>query len=161
MAVDRTGTDRSHTEVLPAQVTSAAEDAVAEMRRMLSRAHDVSVASAAIHPAGTASTTPADSTVPPRTAIRTGMACTLPLAVSLLGVLVYAGGHPGAVCGADLGRFVGVRGLMEVPAPSRGAGVKAVDSSALRDGPIAGIARATFLDGTLIAPASSSRSYGG
>lgn len=78
---------------------------------------------------------------------------TIPLTLLVLVALVYAGGRLGATRGADLGRFVGVRGLLEVSTPSRGGGVKIVDSSALIDGRIADVARANFLEGVLVVPA--------
>ncbi len=77
---------------------------------------------------------------------------TIPLTLLVLVTLAYAGGRLGASRGADLGRFVGVRGLLDVSAPSRGSGVKVVDSSALIDGRIADVARSNFLEGTLVVP---------
>lgn len=77
---------------------------------------------------------------------------TVPITLLILVALAYGGGRLGAVRGAELGRFVGVRGRLEVRTPSRGAGVKVVDSSALIDGRIAEIARVGFLDGTLVVP---------
>lgn len=77
---------------------------------------------------------------------------TIPLTLLVLVTLVYAGGRLGASRGADLGRFIGVRGLLDVSTPSRGSGVKVVDSSALIDGRIADIARVNFLDGVLVVP---------
>lgn len=77
---------------------------------------------------------------------------TVPITLLVLVTLAYAGGRLGAVRGAELGRFVGVRGRLEVRTPSRGTGVKVVDSSALIDGRIAEIARVGFLGGTLVVP---------
>jgi uncharacterized protein YacL len=77
---------------------------------------------------------------------------TVPITLLVLLILAYAGGRLGAARGAELGRFVGVRGRLEVRTPSRGLGVKVVDSSALIDGRIAEIARVGFLGGTLIVP---------
>jgi len=77
---------------------------------------------------------------------------TVPVTLLVLVTLAYAGGRLGAARGAELGRFVGVRGRLEVRTPSRGVGVKVVDSSALIDGRIAEIARVGFLGGTLVVP---------
>ena len=77
---------------------------------------------------------------------------TVPVTLLVLVALAYAGGRLGASRGAELGRFVGVRGRLEVRTPSRGAGGKVVDSSALIDGRIAEIARVGFLGGTLVVP---------
>lgn len=77
---------------------------------------------------------------------------TVPIALLVLLGLVYAGGRLGSLRGADLGRFVGMRGRLEVVAPSRGGGVKLVDSSALVDGRLVEVARAGFLDGLLVVP---------
>lgn len=77
---------------------------------------------------------------------------TVPLALLATIVLVYGGGRLGASRGGELGRFVGVRGRLEVSTPSRGSGVRVVDSSALIDGRIAEVARVGFLDGTLVVP---------
>jgi uncharacterized protein YacL len=77
---------------------------------------------------------------------------TVPL--GLLGVLVltYTGARLGAVRGADLGRYVGMRGRLDVRTPARGAGVKLADSSALIDARVVEVARAGFLEGTLVVP---------
>jgi uncharacterized protein YacL len=77
---------------------------------------------------------------------------TVPIAMVVLVVGAYAGGRLGAVRGGDLSRYVGVRGRLEVSSPSRGGGTKIVDTSALVDGRIVDIARAGFLDGTLVVP---------
>lgn len=77
---------------------------------------------------------------------------TVPVALLAALVLAYAGGRLGAARGAELGRFVGVRGRLEVRTPSRGVGVKVVDSSALIDGRLGEIARAGFVEGTLVVP---------
>ncbi len=66
--------------------------------------------------------------------------------------LVYAGVLLGAGRAAELGRYVGMRGRLEVRTPSRGAGVKVVDSSALIDARLVDIARAGYLEGTLVVP---------
>jgi uncharacterized protein YacL len=77
---------------------------------------------------------------------------TVPFTLVLALVLAYAGGRLGATRGADLARFIGLRGRIDVRSPSRGRGVKLVDSSALIDGRIVEVARAGFLDGTLVVP---------
>lgn len=77
---------------------------------------------------------------------------TVPVTLLALITLSYAGGRLGAGRGAELGRYVGVRGRLEVRTPSRGAGVKILDSSALIDGRVAEIARVGFLDGTIVVP---------
>jgi uncharacterized protein YacL len=79
-------------------------------------------------------------------------AFTVPVALLVVLALVYAGARLGALRGPDLGRFVGLRGRLEVASPSRGAGVKLVDSSALVDGRLVEIARAGFLEGLLVVP---------
>lgn len=79
-----------------------------------------------------------------------GRAVTLPIGVAV-GVLgIYMGARIGAARGADMSRFVGVRGRVDVKSPSRGAGTKLVDSSALIDGRLVDIARCGFLEGTLV-----------
>jgi uncharacterized protein YacL len=77
---------------------------------------------------------------------------TVPIALLVTVSLAYAGGYLGSTRGADLGRFVGLRGRLEVATPSRGGGVKLVDSSALVDGRLVEVARAGFLEGTLVVP---------
>jgi uncharacterized protein YacL len=77
---------------------------------------------------------------------------TVPIALLVVLVLGYGGARLGASRGADLGRFVGMRGRIEVATPSRGGGVKLVDSSALVDGRLVEVARAGFLEGTLVVP---------
>ena len=77
---------------------------------------------------------------------------TVPLALLIMVVLAYMGGRLGADRGAELGRYVGLRGRLEVRTPSRGEGVKIVDASALIDGRLVDIARSGFLDGTLVVP---------
>ncbi len=77
---------------------------------------------------------------------------TVPILLLALLTLVYAGVTLGASRGAELGRFIGMRGRLEVRTPSRGAGVKVVDSSALIDGRLTGIARTGYLEGTLVVP---------
>lgn len=79
-------------------------------------------------------------------------AVTVPVGLVLLVTLAYTGGRIGAARGGDLSRFVGVRGRLEVRSPSRGAGTKLVDSSALIDGRLTEVARAGFLEGTLVVP---------
>lgn len=77
---------------------------------------------------------------------------TVPVLLLVLIALVYAGVLLGAGRAAELGRYVGMRGRLDVRTPSRGAGVKVVDSSALIDGRIVDIARAGYLEGTLVVP---------
>ncbi len=77
---------------------------------------------------------------------------TVPVTLVVVLVLAYAGGRLGAARGPDLGRYVGVRGRLEVSTPSRGGGVKLVDASALIDGRIVEVARSGFLDGTMVVP---------
>lgn len=76
----------------------------------------------------------------------------VPVAMVILAVLAYVGGRLGAARGGDLLRYVGARGRLEVTSPSRGGGVKVADTSALIDGRIIDIARAGFLEGTLVVP---------
>jgi uncharacterized protein YacL len=77
---------------------------------------------------------------------------TVPFTLLVVLVFAYAGGRLGATRGADLARFIGLRGRIDVRTPSRGRGVKLVDSSALIDARILEVARAGFLDGTLVIP---------
>ena len=77
---------------------------------------------------------------------------TIPLAMVVLVTLIYTGGRLGAGRGGDLLRFVGARGRLEVSSPSRGGGVKLVDTSALMDGRLVDVARAGVLEGTLVVP---------
>jgi uncharacterized protein YacL len=79
-------------------------------------------------------------------------AFTVPVALLVVLALAYAGARLGALRGADLGRFIGMRGRLEVSAPSRGSGVKLVDTSALVDGRLVEVARAGFLEGLLVVP---------
>lgn len=81
-----------------------------------------------------------------------GQIFTVPIAAILLVVLVYTGGRLGVSRGGDLMRFLGARGRLEVTSPSRGYGTKLVDTSALVDGRIVAVARAGFLEGTLVIP---------
>ncbi|MBW3658192.1 MAG: hypothetical protein KY457_06110 [Actinobacteria bacterium] len=74
------------------------------------------------------------------------------VAIVLVTTLAYAGGRLGASRGGDLSRYIGVRGRLEVKSPSRGAGTKMLDSSALVDGRLVEVARAGFLEGTLVVP---------
>ena len=85
-------------------------------------------------------------------ALLPGRAVTVPIGFALMLLLSYAGVRIGAARGGDLGRFVGVRGRLKVSSPSRGVGVKVVDSSALIDGRLLEVARAGFLDGALVIP---------
>ncbi len=77
---------------------------------------------------------------------------TVPVTLLIILVLAYGGGKLGATRGADLARFVGQRGRLEVSSPSRGAGVKLVDTSALLDGRLVEVARSGFLEGILVVP---------
>lgn len=79
-------------------------------------------------------------------------AATLPIGLLVVLTLAYAGARAGAARGADLARFIGMRGRLEVAAPSRGGGVKLVDTSALVDGRLVEVARTGFLDGSLVLP---------
>ncbi len=81
-----------------------------------------------------------------------GQRFTVPALLLVLITLVYAGVLLGSARAAELGRYVGMRGRLEVRTPSRGAGVKVVDSSALIDGRIVDVARAGYLEGTLVVP---------
>lgn len=81
-----------------------------------------------------------------------GRTITVPIAIAVFVVLVYAGGRLGARRGGDLARYLGVRGRVEVRSRSRGSGTRMVDSSALVDGRLVDVARAGFLDGTLVVP---------
>ncbi len=81
-----------------------------------------------------------------------GRTITIPLALAFLLLLVYAGVRIGATRGGDLARYLGVRGRVEVRSPSRGAGTRLLDSSALIDGRLVDVARCGFLDGTLVVP---------
>lgn len=74
------------------------------------------------------------------------------VALVLVATFAYAGGRLGASRGGDLSRYIGVRGRLEVKSPSRGGGTKLLDSSALIDGRLVEIARAGFLEGTLVVP---------
>jgi uncharacterized protein YacL len=81
-----------------------------------------------------------------------GRVVTVPLALAIMLLLVYAGVRIGATRGGDLARYLGVRGRVEVRSPSRGTGTRLIDSSALVDGRLVDIARSGFLDGTLVVP---------
>ncbi|HEX2028369.1 MAG TPA: TRAM domain-containing protein [Nitriliruptorales bacterium] len=81
-----------------------------------------------------------------------GRVVTVPLAVVLTALVVYIGARLGAARGGDLLRYVGARGRLEITSPSRGAGTKLVDSSALVDGRVVDVARGGFLEGTLVVP---------
>ncbi|MBS3940415.1 MAG: PIN domain-containing protein [Actinobacteria bacterium] len=77
---------------------------------------------------------------------------TVPVTLLIVLMLAYTGGRLGAWRGAELGRFVGVRGRLDVHTPSRGSGVKVLDTSALVDARVVDVARAGFLDGTIVVP---------
>jgi uncharacterized protein YacL len=77
---------------------------------------------------------------------------TVPLGLLGVVVLTYTGARLGAVRGPDLGRYVGIRGRLDVRTPAKGGGVKLADSSALIDARVIGVARAGFLEGTLVVP---------
>lgn len=77
---------------------------------------------------------------------------TVPIAMVLVVALTYLGGRFGAARGGEMARFVGVRGRLQVRSPSKGEAVKVVDTSALIDGRMADVARAGFLDGTMVVP---------
>lgn len=85
-------------------------------------------------------------------ALLPGRAVTIPIGLAVILLTAYAGMRIGASRAGDLGRFVGVRGRLEVSSPSRGGGVKVVDSSALIDGRLLDVARAGFVDGALVVP---------
>lgn len=77
---------------------------------------------------------------------------TVPVTFLIVIALAYAGARLGGSRAADLGRFIGMRGRLEVGTPSRGVGAKVVDSSALIDGRLVEVARAGFLEGVLVVP---------
>ena len=79
-----------------------------------------------------------------------GRTVTVPFAIALTIMLVYAGTRIGMTRSGDLSRFIGVRGRVSVRTPSRGVGTRVVDSSALIDARLVDVARAGFLDGTLV-----------
>lgn len=81
-----------------------------------------------------------------------GQRITVPIASVLVIGATYLGARIGAARAGDLARFIGVRGRLNVRSPSRGEGVKVVDTSALIDGRMIDIARAGFLEGTLVVP---------
>lgn len=81
-----------------------------------------------------------------------GKALTLPIGLVIVIGGAYLGGRIGSARGGDLSRFIGVRGRLEVSSPSRGAGTKVVDTSALADARIVDVCRAGFLDGRLVVP---------
>ena len=85
-------------------------------------------------------------------ALLPGRAVTIPIGFAFILLTAYAGMRIGASRAGDLGRFVGVRGRLEVSSPSRGGGVKVVDTSALVDGRILEVARAGFVDGAMVVP---------
>lgn len=77
---------------------------------------------------------------------------TVPVGLAVLIALAALAARLGADRGEELSRFLGVRGRLDVVTPSRGGGVKVVDSSALIDGRIAEVARTGFLEGVLVVP---------
>lgn len=77
---------------------------------------------------------------------------TVPVALVVVVTFAYGGGRIGAARGGDLSRYIGVRGRLDVRSPSRGSGTKLVDSSALIDARLTEVARAGFLEGTLVVP---------
>jgi uncharacterized protein YacL len=77
---------------------------------------------------------------------------TVPVTLMAALLLTYAGARLGALRGPDLARYVGMRGRLDVRTPSRGAGVKLMDTSALIDARVVEVARAGFLEGTLVVP---------
>jgi len=79
-------------------------------------------------------------------------AITLPIAAAVIVAAIYAGGRIGSSRAGDLRRYIGVRGRIEVQSPSRGGGVKLLDTSALVDARVLEVARAGFLEGTLVVP---------
>lgn len=81
-----------------------------------------------------------------------GRRITVPIAMVMVVGATYLGGRIGSARAGDLARFIGVRGRLSVRSPSRGEGVKIVDTSALIDGRMVEIARAGFLEGTLVVP---------
>ena len=85
-------------------------------------------------------------------ALLPGRAITIPIGIAVILLTAYAGMRIGASRAGDLGRFIGVRGRLEVSSPSRGGGVKVVDTSALVDGRLLDVARAGFVDGALVVP---------
>ena len=85
-------------------------------------------------------------------ALLPGRIVTLPIGFALTLAAGYAGVRTGVTRGGDLGRYLGVRGRIEVSSPARGGGVKLLDSSALVDGRVLEVARAGFLEGTLVVP---------
>ncbi len=76
----------------------------------------------------------------------------VPLAGLVITLLVAGGARLGFHRGGDLMRYVGASGRLDVTTPSRGAAVKLVDTSALVDGRLLDVARAGFLEGTLVVP---------
>ncbi len=85
-------------------------------------------------------------------ALLPGRTITMPIGFALVLAAGYAGVSIGTARGGDLGRYLGVRGRIEVSSPARGGGVKVVDSSALIDGRLLAIARIGFVEGTLVVP---------
>lgn len=81
-----------------------------------------------------------------------GRYITMPIAFAGVVVSGYLGARIGIGRGGDLGRYIGVRGRIEVSSPARGGGVKVVDSSALIDARLLAVARIGFLEGTLVIP---------
>lgn len=85
-------------------------------------------------------------------ALLPGRSITVPVAIALLTVLIYAGVRLGATRAADLLRFVGARGRFEVSTPGWGGKAKLLDTSTLIDGRLIDVLRAGFLEGTLVVP---------
>ncbi len=76
----------------------------------------------------------------------------VPLAGLVITLLVAGGARLGFHRGGDLMRYVGASGRLDVTTPSRGSAVKLIDTSALVDGRLLDVARAGFLEGTLVVP---------
>lgn len=85
-------------------------------------------------------------------ALLPGRTVTLPMGFVVLLAAGYGGVRIGATRGGDLGRYLGVRGRIEVASPARGGGVKLADTSALVDGRVLEVARAGFLEGAVVVP---------
>ena len=85
-------------------------------------------------------------------ALLPGRAVTIPIGFAVILLAAYAGVRIGSSRAGDLGRYIGVRGRLQVSSPSRGGGVKVVDTSALIDGRLLDVARAGFVDGALVVP---------
>ncbi len=77
---------------------------------------------------------------------------TIPIALLISIAMVIAGVRLGSTRGGDLARYVGVRGRLNVRTPSRGEGIKVVDTSSLIDSRMLEVARSGFVEGTLVVP---------